>query len=217
VSRDWAAWHDPYDQQGSSLRRRLVLVQRRIREALNGAPPGPIRVISMCAGQGRDLLEVLPDHARRNDVAARLVELDERNVAYGRQLASRSGLRDIDVVQGDASVANAYCGAVPADLVLVCGVFGNVSLDDIHNTVEHLPRLCRRGGTVIWTRHRRAPDATVAIRRWFVEAGFVEVAFDEQDGFLFGVGTARLGRDTLPFIDSLRLFEFTGDGTAASL
>jgi hypothetical protein len=217
VSRDWAAWHDPYDQPGSSLHRRLALVQQRIRDALDSVPPGPISVISLCAGQGRDLLGVLPDHPRRDDVAARLVELDERNVAYARQLASRSGLRNIDVVQGDASVAGTYAGAIPADLVLVCGVFGNTSLDDIRNTVEHLPRLCRPGATVIWTRHRRPPDATVAIRRWFVEAGFVEVAFDEQDGFLFGVGTTRLRRDTLPFVEDLRLFDFTGDGTAASL
>jgi hypothetical protein len=33
-------------------------------------------VISLCAGQGRDLLGVLADHPRREDVRARLVELD---------------------------------------------------------------------------------------------------------------------------------------------
>jgi hypothetical protein len=216
-SRDWRAWHEQYDRPDSSLRRRLALVQQRIREALDGAPPGPIRVISMCAGQGRDLLEVLPDHARRDDVAARLVELDERNVADARRLVSRAGLRDIEVVQGDASVSNAYAGAVPADLVLVCGVFGNVSMDDIRTTVAVLPRLCRPGATVIWTRHRRPPDATVAIRDWFVKAGFLEVGFDAQDGFLFGVGTARLAGDPLPFVHDARLFDFAGDGKAASL
>jgi hypothetical protein len=171
----------------------------------------------MCAGQGRDLLEVLPDHPRRHDVTARLVELDERNVAYAQELASTSGLNNVDVIQGDASITSAYVGVVPSDLVLVCGVFGNVSLDDIRNTIELLPMLCRRGGTVIWTRHRRPPDATVAIRHWFAETGFDEVAFDEQDGYILGVGTARLRRDPLPFVDGLRLFEFTGDGTAANL
>jgi hypothetical protein len=114
-------------------------------------------------------------------------------------------------------MTGAYAGAVPADLVLECGIFENVRLDGIHNTVENLPSLCRPGATVIWTRHRRPPDATVAIRRWFDEAGFAEVAFDEEDGFLFGVGTATFTRDTPPFVDGLKLFEFSGDGTAARL
>jgi hypothetical protein len=68
-------------------------------------------------------------------------------------------------------------GAVPADLVLVCGVFGNISDDDVKTTVLALPTLCAHGGTVIWTRHRREPDLTGAIRTWFKEAGFVERAF----------------------------------------
>ncbi|MEQ1787321.1 MAG: SAM-dependent methyltransferase, partial [Acidimicrobiales bacterium] len=67
---DWVAWHAPYDDPGSNLARRLRWVQRRIRLALDDALPGPIRVLSLCAGQGRDLLEVLPDHPRRGDVRA---------------------------------------------------------------------------------------------------------------------------------------------------
>jgi hypothetical protein len=77
---DWARWHDRYDED-SPLARRLVVVQERIRELLDRAPAGPIRVVSICAGQGRDLLPVIASHARRDDVRARLVELDPRNVA----------------------------------------------------------------------------------------------------------------------------------------
>lgn len=217
MRRDWVAWHGPYDEPGSSLRRRLELVQRRIRTALDSAPPGPIQVISMCAGQGRDLLEVLASHPRRHDVAARLVELDQRNVAYARERASWSGLDNIDVVEGDASLTSSYAGATPADLVLVCGVFGNISLDDIRTTIEQLPRLCREGGTVIWTRHRRPPDATIPIRAWFADAGFEEVGFDTEEGFLFGVGAAKLTAESLPFLNDARLFDFIGDGSAANL
>lgn len=39
------------------------------------------------------------------------------------------------VVCGDASVTSAYVGAVPADLVLLCGIFGNISDADIRATV----------------------------------------------------------------------------------
>ena len=74
--RDWHAWHDAYDDPGSSLAQRLAVVQARIAAALDVAPPGPLRAVSMCAGQGRDLIPVLASHPRGRDVTARLVELD---------------------------------------------------------------------------------------------------------------------------------------------
>ena len=74
--RDWHAWHDAYDDPGSSLAQRLRVVQARIAATLDAAPPGPLRALSMCAGQGRDLIPVLASHPRGRDVTARLVELD---------------------------------------------------------------------------------------------------------------------------------------------
>src|SRR6478735_9953593 len=122
---DWVAWHDAYGRPDSSMARRLEIVQLRIREALDEAPPGRIRVISMCAGQSRDILGVLRDHPRRAEVDARLIELDPRNVAYARHALDALALPSVDVVCGDAAETTAYDGAVPAHLVLVCGVFGN--------------------------------------------------------------------------------------------
>src|SRR5205823_8039555 len=73
---DWQAWHQRYDDPGSELSRRLAAVQTQVRAALDRAPAGPVPVVSLCAGQGCDLLDVLEDHPRRADVRARLVELD---------------------------------------------------------------------------------------------------------------------------------------------
>jgi len=70
---DWHDWHDVYDRPDSPLARRLMAVQTQVTVALDSAPPGPLRAISLCAGQGRDLLEVLAGHPRRDDVQARLV------------------------------------------------------------------------------------------------------------------------------------------------
>ena len=61
----WVRWHEAYQDPGSAQFRRLVLVQSEIRQALDAAPPGPIRVLSLCAGNGRDLLEVLRAPAER--------------------------------------------------------------------------------------------------------------------------------------------------------
>ena len=66
---------------------------------------------------------------------------------------------------------------MPADVVLACGIFGNVSTEDIHRFVAFAPALCAPGATVIWTRHRRPPDRTDDIRHWFAAAGFDELAF----------------------------------------
>jgi hypothetical protein len=89
-----------------------------------------------------------------------------------------AGLGRIEIVTGDASVTDAYAGAVPADLVLVCGVFGNIPDDDVHRTIDALPQFCARDATVIWTRHRGSPDLTPTIRAWFAHAGFVEIGFE---------------------------------------
>jgi len=208
--RDWAFWFREYDRRGSYLATRLALVQMRIREWLERAPPGPLRAVSLCAGEGRDLLGVLAGHARAHDVAARLVELDPRSAAVARLGARLAGLAGVEVVEGDAGASDAYAGAVPADLVLACGVFGNVTDGDIEATVAALPSLCAPGATVVWTRHRRPPDRTVDIRRWLERAGFEEVAFDGPDGFLFSVGTHRLAGRPAPFAAGRRLFSFVG-------
>jgi hypothetical protein len=215
AEQDWMAWHAPYDVPGSPLERRLRVVQRRIAATLDGAPPGRITVLSMCAGQGRDILGALTRHPRRDDVVGRLVELDPENCSYARRLASELGVSGIDVVAGDASRSDAYDGVVPADLLLVCGVFGNVAEADIRRTIGALPMLCAHDAVVIWTRHRKDPDLTPDIRAWFAEGGFEEVAFDTAADVFFGVGTNRLAAPPRPFEKGVRLFDFVGDGTLA--
>jgi hypothetical protein len=168
--------------------------------------PGRIRVISMCAGEGRDLLGVLTDHPRSRDVEGRLVELEPELAAT----ASTAAPANVVVDCGDASMTDAYTEAVPADLVLLCGVFGNVTDADVEHTVRALPSLCAPGATAIWTRHRRPPDLTVAIRRWFAASGFDEVAFVAPDDAFYGVGMHRLSGPPLPFRPAERLFTFVG-------
>ncbi len=209
---DWLEWHRPYDDPSSPLSHRLRIVQARIAEALDDRPPGPIRVVSICAGQGRDLLPVLAVHPRRADVTARLVEADGRNVTVARSAAVVARLSEVDVVHGDASTTDAYIGAVPAGLVLLCGVFGNIGDADAARTIELLPQLCEPGAMVVWTRHRRPPDLTPAIRAWFGDHGFTELAFDAPADAVFSVGAHRLDAAPRTLVPGTRLFTFTGDG-----
>jgi hypothetical protein len=54
----WVDWHTRYDDPSSSLSLRMPVVQDQVASALDELPPGPVRVVSMCAGQGRDVLTV---------------------------------------------------------------------------------------------------------------------------------------------------------------
>lgn len=215
-SSHWVEWHAPYDDTTSNLSRRLRTVQAMVRDALDSIAPdrtGPIRVVSMCAGQGRDVVDVVASHPRRDQVDALLVELDPALVAFARDRAAATGVaRQVRVVEGDASLARWYQAQVPADLVLACGVFGNISAADITATVHALAGFCVPGGHVIWTRHRRAPDATPAIRADFMAAGFEEVAFEAPEGTVMTVGHHRLAGPTGPFDPDRKLFDFVGDG-----
>jgi hypothetical protein len=120
AQRDWVEWHRDYDDPGSLLSRRGELVQRHLRAELDRAPAGGIRLISLCAGQGRDVT----------------------------------------------------------------------------------------GALVLWTRHRRPPDLTPAVRSWFGEAGFREEAFDtSRDGFM-SAGAHRLAGEPAAQVPGRRLFTF---------
>ena len=204
----WSAWHTSYDQPDSALRRRLTVVQDAIRQAL---PPRVIdgyKIISICAGQGRDVIEVLADRPDAAHIATRLVELDPQLVADARRRAAEVGLGSVEVWEDDAARLSAYQGIAPADLVLACGVFGNISDDDIFETISRLPQLCTKGATVIWTRHRRDPDLTTPIRDTFQDLGFVEVDFVAPQDAFFSVGVMRYVEEPVPLDPDITMFTF---------
>lgn len=214
VGKDWHRWHRDYARSGSTLAKRLAAVQDRVRVALDTAPAGPLRVVSLCAGQGRDLLEVLADHPRRADVTARLVELDPRNAEVAR--AGAAGLDRVEVVVGDAGRTDQYADLAPADLVMVCGVFGNITDRDIHRTVVHCAQLCRPGGTVVWTRgrvfdddrgFRGSRDLVPQICEWYEAAGFTrEWVSDPAEKY--GVGVHRYAGEPQPLATGVQMFTF---------
>ena len=165
MARDWRKWHPV-----TTIRARGCRSDSSSYRSMYGARSMRCHLVRSARsvrvrGEGRDLLGVLADHPRRADVIGRLVELDPELAAT----AAAHAPPGVDVVCGDASTTSAYAGAVPADIVLACGIFGNISVEDIHHTVETLPQLCAAGATVIWTRHRRPPDLTIDIRRWFAD------------------------------------------------
>src|SRR5271155_3216408 len=76
----WVRWHAPYEDPSSGLSQRLRAVQSMLGAALDEiAPrdpasatdthPEPIRIVSLCAGQGRDVIDVVATHPRGPEVS----------------------------------------------------------------------------------------------------------------------------------------------------
>ena len=212
MTEDWYAWHDRYNDPRTGLARRLTLVQDRVRAALDEAPPDPLRMISLCAGQGADLIGPLSGHPRRADVTARLVELDPRNTEVARGLAASAGLDRVQIVTGDASLASQYADMAPADLVLVCGLFGNLTDADIEATAGYCTQLCATGGVVIWTRGRWEPDLSPRVCDWFEERAFERVWLSgtSDPGFRHRVGAHRFTGAPVPLERDAVMFTFVG-------
>jgi hypothetical protein len=208
VTRDWYEWHLQYDEQGSSLAQRLAEVRSRIWAALDEAPAGPLRAISVVAGQGRDLIPVLATHPRGGDVTARLVEIDPRNTEVARALVAEAGLTGVEVVTGDASTVDAYADLIPADLILLCGLFGNITDGDIRTTISAAGAMTRGGGTVVWTRGGQARDAVEWVASVFEEVGFERV-YMSAPGPWYGVGAHRYAGPARPRPEG-RMFTFVG-------
>lgn len=223
--RDWKPWFAAYDDPDSPLSQRLAVVRQGIRRALDEAPggasgetpgetsgsaTGTIRVLSLCAGEGRDLIPVLASHPRRRGVRARLIEFDPAIAQVARDSVSAADLdAGVEVVTGDAADPALFGDFVPADLLVLCGIFGNISEADIHHTVAHAAQLTARGGTVIWTRHRRDPAVVSRIRASFAEAGFAGLwESDPELPASIYVAGHRQERDPAPLVGGEKLFRF---------
>ncbi|WP_199336811.1 class I SAM-dependent methyltransferase family protein [Oscillatoria sp. FACHB-1407] len=200
MPKDWFEWHDLY-QSDQRLQQRLEIVQEHIKTSLDNAPPGLIRIVSVCAGDGRDLLGVIPNHPRVHDIQARLVNLNPQLVERGRQAIATTGLSDqITFVNGDATYSNAYAGAVPADIVLVCGVFGNLPDEaELQRLIGNLKYLAKPDAFVLWTRSYADGIAYPEIvRKHFREANFEEIIYRLTATGDMGVGLHRYRGETAP-------------------
>jgi len=205
---DWCEWHQRYADPESGLSARLAAVRGVIGRWLDETAPAPVRVVSACAGDGRDLLGVLEDRDDTDRVRATLLEADPALARTGAATARRLGLKRVRVRCADASSTRGYAGAAPADLVLLCGIFGNVSDVDVHRTIRALPQLCAPDALVVWTRHRGEGDVTPTIRRWFAEQDCQEQEFVSPGEDGWAVGAHRFLGRTLPLERDHRLFTF---------
>lgn len=187
--KDWHAWHEAYDDPTSSLARRLAVVRRRLTMALDA--PGQQRLLSLCAGDGRDVISVLADREAALPVSAVLVEQDEDLARRALEAATSRRLSAVEVRCADAGGPSSFADLLPVDVLLLCGIFGNIDHEQVKEVIDVVPQMLVNGGFVIWTRGGSDPDRRPEIRRWFRAAGLAEIAFHGAPE-AFGVGVNRL-------------------------
>ena len=210
---DWHDWFKQYDRF-PGLQARLQLVRREIAATLDECPPGPVQIVSVCAGDGRDLIGALQNHARRKDVLASLLDNHRESLDRGRAAAKTAGLeRQLRFVLADATRAGNYSGIVPADLVILSGFLGHLRHEDVPGLIASLPMLCKTGGWVIWNRHLLIHDGSeqvCALRELLRQTKFEEVHFETTAADGFAVGRARFTGPVMPLDRNRVLFEFVG-------
>ena len=209
--RDYEEWHEAYDDPNSSLSWRLRVVSELVAAAIDrhSEHSRQMRVLSACSGDGRDLLDVLARRSDTDRVSATLVELHPAIAERARRRAVTIGA-NIEVRTADAGLTDSYIGAVPADLVLMVGIFGNVDAADLARTIAALPQFCSPGATVIWSRGIAAGGNNDGIRAQFAEEGFVESdyrVFDVDQGGP-AVGMATYTGPPVSLVPGTTLFRF---------
>lgn len=186
---DWYAWHEDYDEIESPLTRRLDVVQDLLATAIDdlvegGAPGVPLQAVSIAAGQGRELLPVLITHPAGSRVRAVLVERDARNAEFAEGAIATTSLQGVVVRVADAGDVTAYADALPADLVLVCGLLEEVvGADEVAGVIAGLSRLCAQGARLVWTAD---PVRGEEVASLLAAAGFVDVRTIGDEAFVAG-------------------------------
>ena len=112
--------------------------------------PGPAATdrsasVSACAGDGRDVIGVLAGRPDAERVRAVLVELHPGIAERARETAAAAGLSGVDGAdRRTPGRPTRTPERVPADIVLLVGIFGNISDDDLWRTDRRQPRSCAR-------------------------------------------------------------------------
>jgi hypothetical protein len=205
----WSGWPDRAYQR-NRYQQRLSAVQQHLIECLETAPRDSLRILSLCAGDGRDVVSVLRSHPRRTNVSAWLVEIDRRSVAIGMQNVESAGLVDsVRFLNEDATDYATYANIPPSHITLACGVWGHVPTQERASFVHAIACLCQPGGSVIWTRGvSKGMDRLHQILSHFTPACWEEVRVSLTPDKGFAVATHRYCGPLIERPTGGRIFNF---------
>src|SRR5438094_292312 len=111
---DWHSWHDAYDDPESWQARRLATVRQRVQAALDEAPPGPVSVLAMVAGQGGFEEVWVTEPGIEHAVAVHRATREPRPLEPGVKLFTFVGIRALRPWDYPATGSGPAAGSGPA-------------------------------------------------------------------------------------------------------
>lgn len=103
--RDHVQWLHHYDDPDSPLSWRLRTVQAWLQDDLDSRA-GSVDLVSVCAGDGRDIIDVLQTRHDADRVNVVLLETHPQVADLARQRARNAGLDHVEVHTCDASLTS---------------------------------------------------------------------------------------------------------------
>ncbi len=211
---DWAEWHKRYESV-PSLQERLAVVCEEISLAISATRTKPVRILSICSGDGRDVILSTAASKLRKSISGVLIELNPDLVARGRSTIKEFSLQEeISFQCSDATKSETYRSIAPAHIVVLSGVFGNLKYEDVGLLIDSLRSLCEPKARVIWTRNLNefGDGETVVggIKKLFANVNFTEASYTKTPSGVFAVGTHVYEGETLNLPARPVLFRFSG-------
>src|SRR5262249_33753032 len=123
----------------------LLAVRAQIAAAAAKAPGTSVHLVSLCAGDGRDVIGTFAAADARQDMHATLIEAHPALVTRGQAAVEQLGLtRRITFRCADATHSSTYVDLRPAQILVLSGIFGNLTARDVQRLIAVLPSLCAR-------------------------------------------------------------------------
>ena len=154
------------------------------------------------------MLEVLAQRTDSQRVHAVLVEAHPEIADRARRSAATVASH-VEVRTRDAGVTDAYLGAVPAELVLLVGILGNILAGALARTIAYARAPAPAAATLLWSRARAGGDLNDMVRARLAAAGFTELDYATLDtGTWPAVGVVRYDGPPVPLPTGQQLFTF---------
>ena len=195
----WNDWHSIYDDKESAPYKRSIITQELVNNYLNIHKKNII-ILSICSGQARDILPAIAGREDKDRITTYLLDIDKDCLEYAQEYARIHDIPNVHTINKDASLKESYDDIPKADLIVICGLFGHLSLEDITTTVSFLAYISDNDAHVIWSINQNFAQA----RNIFTSLNHTLIDLKSNDRFL--VATHCINKNLISIPD--KLFNF---------
>lgn len=204
----WQTRNSLYNDPTSGLSLKLIHIKNLIKSFLKESDRDII-VVSLASGQGRDILESVYELQSDKKISIYLIDSDQESLDYAANFCIEKSISNVTLVLGDASLSDLFKKyEIPrADLILMCGIFGRMSLLDIESIIKSSKQLINDGGNIIWTVNNKIYGIFDIINNTFVKNGFLNMEKSLSNDLNFSVSRNQLESPIESLLENAKFFE----------